>query len=1133
MPWPLSQDYNEAVQNPATSFTDPELRQAEATTNALGLPTPCSGNFADVYQLRAGQRAWAVKCFTREIPGLRERYIEISKYLQQVRLPFMVEFKYLDQGVRVRNQWYPILKMDWVQGFTLNQFVKDHLDKPQVLDKLCQLWVQLSSRLREANLAHCDLQHGNVLLVQASRAGAVSIKLVDYDGMCVPALTMLKSIELGHPSYQHPQRIREGLYGLEVDRFSHLVIYTALRAVMASGRRLWDKYDNGDNLLFRQQDFEAPGQSAVLQELSRIGNTEVQTLASIVSRAAQGPMEQTPLLETLVKAPGLAPGVGQRKTGLPIGQQNQQPQVEQFADLHDPRSPTGRRRQRKTGKAMIWVALLAAVGVCAIGGSAVWFATSEKQTRSSRSGTPTELAEVPPPSASATHPQTKAERKTTQKTSTAPEPPIKSGLQLWLDASDSSTLWQDSVRTIPVTADNNLVGTWDDKSGNGNNVNQPVSTKRPRYRTAVLNSRPVLRFDGVDDWLTAGDKIDALTSDIYIFAVAKYRTAAPGSLVAKSTYSGKPNRYWLNRSNWEDGSSRLDTGFQCDAGHEINASLPDSSTSWRIVTAALSRSTGTIRLLTNGSVLASANYPDGHNTDSTSRLLIGAYNNPDDSGEQSGYFFDGDLAEILIYRATLSQSDRERVEVYLASKFGISLTEPAVTDSKTPQAHQPKYLVDMTELEFKIGVPGWNLGKGLMGNGPTPIVVSGKKYPRGLSTTPPGGGFCGVKYRIDKDMNAFSASVALDDSSGPRNPVTFEVLGDGRSLWTSKRIQTKGEKQECSVAIKGVSILELRTICNGPDSYGCHAVWLDPRLSRSAADLEMLPQLEQRLKSQLPSERLEAIRGLDALGTGAAPATLGLRSVLMNDENENARAAAAACLGKIGPDAREAVATLYLSTITDPFWKVRAEALLALGKMGAEAKLVGPLLDQRTMREKDEAVLNANKEALKQLGRSKLDPGAEPPRYLSDITETGSADGHGSLGKNGDLGYLPPSHDRRILFAGMHMQKGLSMHGIPGKHAFASYDLGGKYTMLHTAAAISDSVRNPNNKPDNKGMSESPMIFTVVGDGKELWKSGPIQQSGEAAACSIRIAGINRLELRVFCVKHGFTYAIWLDPYVK
>src|SRR5262245_27459307 len=68
MSWPLSQDYNEAIQSPGRNFADPDLRGGEVAVNPLGLPLPCSGNFADVYQVRGadGQR-WAVKCSTRAV----------------------------------------------------------------------------------------------------------------------------------------------------------------------------------------------------------------------------------------------------------------------------------------------------------------------------------------------------------------------------------------------------------------------------------------------------------------------------------------------------------------------------------------------------------------------------------------------------------------------------------------------------------------------------------------------------------------------------------------------------------------------------------------------------------------------------------------------------------------------------------------------------------------------------------------------------------------------------------------------------------------------------------------------------------------------------------------------------------
>src|SRR5271167_4442207 len=125
MTWPLSQDYNEAIQSPTTSFSDVELKAGEVVTNALGIPQPRSGNFADVYEFECPQTQskWAIKCFTREVHGLRERYAEISRCLQAAGLHFTVDFQFLEQGIRIRGAWYPILKMRWIDGLLLNEFV--------------------------------------------------------------------------------------------------------------------------------------------------------------------------------------------------------------------------------------------------------------------------------------------------------------------------------------------------------------------------------------------------------------------------------------------------------------------------------------------------------------------------------------------------------------------------------------------------------------------------------------------------------------------------------------------------------------------------------------------------------------------------------------------------------------------------------------------------------------------------------------------------------------------------------------------------------------------------------------------------------------------------------------------------
>ncbi len=298
MAWPASQDYNEAVQLPAASFADADLKAGQAAANALGLPMPCSGNFADVYQLACPDgRRWAVKCFTREVPGLAGRYEAIGTHLRQAKLPFTVDFTYLEKGIRVGGAWYPVLKMEWVEGLPLNQFVARYLDSPPTLASLSAAWVGAGRCLRAAGVGHCDLQHGNVLLVPAAGTTALALKLVDYDGLYVPALAGKPSGESGHPAYQHPRRARDGAYSRDVDRFPLLLVATSLRALQAGGRALWERYDNGDNLLFTEADLQAPTKSPLFRELLRSPDGLTVTMATRMIDALRGDVDSAPLLQ--------------------------------------------------------------------------------------------------------------------------------------------------------------------------------------------------------------------------------------------------------------------------------------------------------------------------------------------------------------------------------------------------------------------------------------------------------------------------------------------------------------------------------------------------------------------------------------------------------------------------------------------------------------------------------------------------------------------------------------------------------------------------------------------------------------------------------------------------------------------
>src|SRR5262249_30309778 len=109
-----------------------------------------------------------------------------------------------------------------------------------------------------------------------------------------------------HPAYQHPHRFRDQVYSADVDRFSHLVIYAAFRALADRGRDLWDRHGDPERLLFSARDFEDPKGSALLRELWAAPEP-LPTLAGRVALAAAGPLAAVPHLDELIDGDTVRP----------------------------------------------------------------------------------------------------------------------------------------------------------------------------------------------------------------------------------------------------------------------------------------------------------------------------------------------------------------------------------------------------------------------------------------------------------------------------------------------------------------------------------------------------------------------------------------------------------------------------------------------------------------------------------------------------------------------------------------------------------------------------------------------------------------------------------------------------------
>lgn len=268
--WPTPQDYNEAVQNPATSFSDPELQVSECAVDNLGLPRPVSGAFASVYQMnRPDGTRYAVRCFLRNVKDQAKRYETLSAFIMNDSLDSTVKFDYQERGILIRGEWFPVLKMEWVEGQTLDNYIRSNLQNRHKLFELKDRFYKLVTELNEAGVAHGDLQHGNIMVTPAGE-----LRLVDYDGMFVPSMTGLQANELGHRNYQHPKRSAEH-FNHHLDTFAAWSILTSLTAI-AESPVVFNRLSGGDDcLLFRRADYEDIWNARAMVEIERINSAEL------------------------------------------------------------------------------------------------------------------------------------------------------------------------------------------------------------------------------------------------------------------------------------------------------------------------------------------------------------------------------------------------------------------------------------------------------------------------------------------------------------------------------------------------------------------------------------------------------------------------------------------------------------------------------------------------------------------------------------------------------------------------------------------------------------------------------------------------------------------------------------------
>jgi hypothetical protein len=216
---------------------------------------------------------------------------------------------------------------------------------------------------------------------------------------------------------------------------------------------------------------------------------------------------------------------------------------------------------------------------------------------------------------------------------------------------------------------------WNDSGTFANNALQPTDVAAPAFIANALNGRPVLRFDGGDDFLDVADS-DSLsgTGDMSTFFVVKFDDFATYRAVWAKTLVNFPAPTDIYA---QPGSGAL-TAIRGD-GTPANASFvstaqPLRENTYLVLGFSVEGSTLTHYLNNqeNGSGTVTTNTADG--------------NTPLRIGTRGDSFtrHKGDIAEILIFNRALSSLDRSNVFNYLQTKYNLLNLPPSVSLSTSP-----------------------------------------------------------------------------------------------------------------------------------------------------------------------------------------------------------------------------------------------------------------------------------------------------------------------------------------------------------------------------------------------------------------------------------------------------------------
>lgn len=219
---------------------------------------------------------------------------------------------------------------------------------------------------------------------------------------------------------------------------------------------------------------------------------------------------------------------------------------------------------------------------------------------------------------------------------------LTANMRLWLKADEG------------VTADGgSSVVTWTNFGSFGSQVTAPAAPKKPLWVPNVVAGRPAVRFDGTDDELVLPHTLSGATA-AEVFVVAKALADPPAHTQRLMQFGAS----WGTAYPAIDG--RIHDGFASTGAQRLVGNVAQDLSQWSFYNVSSQTNEWIVRL--NGKPLTSS----ATNT-------VGFTTTPYMGRASIGEFFQGDIAEMIVYDRVLTASERYAVEYYLGNKYGIGL----------------------------------------------------------------------------------------------------------------------------------------------------------------------------------------------------------------------------------------------------------------------------------------------------------------------------------------------------------------------------------------------------------------------------------------------------------------------------